>query len=176
MNRIPFAAALSLLTLAFAGTAHANVNRSFNFHGFDCRPSNADRDKVEYNEYGVYNNWAAPVTVTCPVHILRTVGVGSQDNPEWVGGYVWYAYDRHASQDVSCTVKGIDPNGVTKYTATNATSGGGPTAGVQFRSGSFPVDDRSADYNWLVTCTLPAVWGGAPSYLTSGVIYTTQYR
>jgi hypothetical protein len=87
----------------------------------------------------------------------------------------WYAYDRHPSQDVSCTVKGIDQAGATKYTATNATSGGGPSAGVQSRSGSFPVDSRSADYNWLVVCTLPAFWA-SPSYLTSGLVYTTQLR
>jgi hypothetical protein len=134
----------SFLALATVGAvampAHAN---DLYVHGASCwSPS----PSVAINQYGIFNNGSSAVTVYCPLAITNQLGQIQ---------FTIAAYDRSATDNVSCALIATAPDGTLLNGSpfTLQTSGSGLTQQV-LQSANFGI---SGPHYYAFSCSIPGV-------------------
>jgi hypothetical protein len=153
------AVVLSGIAIAIAGSAGAANN---GYSGTLCNPIDTTQaSRINYSQFGVHNISAATATVECGG--LPTVG----SNITSVQATV---YDRNstAGQDVCCTMRVLNNDGLFIASASPCTSG--------FSSSSMPLNftpPANAAGSFDMSCNIPPVLSGNFSHVTTYRITTS---
>ncbi len=132
------------------------------YHGNFCVPNQGDINRIQRNQYGVHNTSSSNTAfVQCPFNLPfnGTLRVSSV--------YVT-VYDRHPSQDVTCTLIGVGLEGSTLWSRSASSSGS--SASHTFLSFS-PPNQFVATMN--MTCSLPPITNSGVSHVTTYRVITT---
>ena len=158
---------LATLTVGVALASSQAFARTVLIPGTVCQPIQGAQGCVEYSQYGTHNICATTITVECP---LPASEPNASPHPSVYQVY-YTAYDRHTTQNVSCTIQKTDTSGNSTYSATASTGGGGVGSGVQFPI-VFP--NVGQDGWWRLSCTIPGVQAGWFSHVTNILLGTTE--
>jgi len=120
----------------------------------------ADDARLGRSQYGVGNADGSNVAnVICPLENLASDEITSA---------VAIVYDRHSSQDITCTLYRLLGSGevdITYPPDSDTTSGSG--AGTKVLSMSLPDPSPIVPYNYIVACSLPPIGSGGYSHIAS---------
>jgi hypothetical protein len=164
------------LVVLFTGVAVAAITRELSVSGQICQ---ATSGSVTIGQFGVQNNSnSTSATVLCPLQPVIRSGhdarsylsaAGSSCTFDPIRGPHVTFYDRHSTQDVSCTLRSQWDDGTISFTSTVSSSSSGAAAQSRFWSTG---GDRETMFgeSWVVSCTIPPVENGAVSHVTSFVL------
>ena len=133
--------------IVVARPAHAT---NLYVHGSSCFSQST---AVGYNQFGAFNSGATAATVYCPLNIT------TQSSSLL---FVFQAYDRSTTADVSCTALAVAPDGTIVGSGTASTSGSG--GGVMVVSSLFIASP--GNHYWSLSCSIPPAGAGGTSFLT----------
>lgn len=134
------------------------------YHGNFCVPNQSDINKIDRNQWGVRNtSTTSSAVVQCPFNLPFNASL--RVNSVWVT-----VYDRNPTQNVSCTLVGVDLAGATLWSLTSSSSGS--SAGYM----SLPFyPPNSFTHTMNMTCSLPPGInsGAGASHITTYRLITT---
>lgn len=114
------------------------------YHGNFCVPNQSDINKIGRNQWGVRNtSTSSSAVVECPFNLPFNGSL--RVNSVWVT-----VYDRSPSQNVSCTLIGVNESGTTLWSSTSSSTGS--SAESMFLS-FYPPNSFTHTMN--MTCSLP---------------------
>ena len=153
--------------IAIASNASAMTNQRLLYSGSLCNPwQSTDAGKLIYDNYGVHNGSSSSANVVCgsgPLIDDSGCGSGTGNN---IASIVAYVYDRSTTADVCCTVQIVNPDGTPAFSQNVCTSSSSSAIKTLSVSPSTPVDGSV-----VLQCSIPATQSGAPSYVTSYMVY-----
>ena len=158
--RLPAIHCLSLLAGLLLPSVAAASDKYFFTPASVCQPSNAGRNNTDYNQWGVSNvSSSAWLHVECPL-LTRS---SQEDFALLVQGIAVYVYDRHGSDDLSCTIRAVDLDLNTAWFDTQWSSG----SGRGYQTLVFSPPRIGAHLTWSMSCSLPAAVGENRSAVTA---------
>jgi hypothetical protein len=162
MTRLILALPFALALLLVSSQAEA---RRFMFPGNVCQPVTSSTGCVERSAYGVNNICQFPITVECPL----PWSIPNSGIVVLTGGY-FVAYDRNATQDISCTLYLSSLNGGSAVEQTHTTSfWSSGSMRKNFTAIGEPVD------GWFnLRCTLPVITTNGISHLSTILLETSE--
>ena len=141
--------AFLVLTSLAINTASAQTFRSTLYHGTACQAVKGSQNKVEYSQFGISNMTNTVATVECA--LPTSCETNELCAPSTVAITI---YDRNVSQNVSCKLRSLAPDGTVIWEETKNSSGSSiPATGLAFQ----PPNETTTFSFWNVRCTLPAL-------------------
>lgn len=154
-----FAAVLPLGLALVASSADA---KTWVDMGQDCQPEFGSTC-INYSQFGAHNVCSTTQNLECPVtHIFGGSPTITQ--------FYFTAYDRHSTQNVTCTIRRTDGGGNILFSSSKNTINEG--AGVQ--TITWLNLNQTQNAWWSMRCSLPPVEAGEFSHLTSYVMLTNE--
>jgi len=161
---IALAAPAVALTLT-SPAAIAQVRNHF-FHGSVCQPTNASRDRVEYDQWGAANISSSQ---TASIRCQLPLDTDTRFVPEKVTSIIVTVFDRNGSSDVSCVAKAVNSSGGVVWSQSLPSAGSGtPSQRLTFTPNPPPFTTES----FLLSCDLPPVASGWRSHVTQVMVET----
>jgi hypothetical protein len=151
LTALPLALALLTASQVAHATGHAH-------NGLFCQPIPFAAGITYSALYGVYNSEAAPATAFCQVQ--RDQGQTTNNFTRLQA----FVYDRHETQNVSCTLRVLDAIGNNRFVSTLSTSGfASPIMVLEWT----PSIGLAHDDTITMTCVLPGLTAHGGSHVAS---------
>ncbi len=132
------------------------------YHGNFCAPNRDHINRIERNQWGVYNTSTSTTAfVQCPFNLPFNASLR-------VNSVLVTVYDRNPSGDVSCTLTGVSLEGNTLWSSTRSSSGS--QVGHQFLSFQPP---STFTHTMNMSCSMPPATNSGASHVTTYRMITT---
>src|SRR5688572_16347422 len=154
-----FAAVVPLGLALVASSADA---RTMVVSGSACQPE-AGSTCIQYSQYGAHNVCTSTQNLECPI-------THSYNGSPNVTQVYFTGYDRHSTQNVTCTIRRQDAGGDILFSAARSTSGEGAADQIAVWLNL----TQPQGFWWSMRCSLPPAEAGEWSHLTSYVWLTTE--
>jgi len=154
-----FAAVLPLGLALVASSADA---RTLVATGAECQ-AEAGSTCVSFSQFGAQNNCSTTQNIECPI-------THSYSGSPTVTQFYFTGYDRHSTQNVTCTLRKVDGGGNILFSSSKNTT----NEGASHQTIVWLNLNQTQGFWWNMRCSLPPVEAGEISHLTSYVWLTSE--
>ena len=152
----------AVLPLGLALASSSADARTHVATGAECQPETGSTC-IQFTQFGAHNICTTTQGLECPITHSY---VGSQT----ITQFYFIGYDRHSSQNVSCTIRRTDGAGNILFSSSKNTTGESATSQLIVWLNL----NQTQSAWWNMRCTLPPVEAGEFSHLSSFVTLTTE--
>lgn len=154
-----FAAVLPLGLALAPSSADARTHVTV---GSECQPD-LGSTCINYSQFGAHNICGSTQALECPI-------THSYSGTPTITQFYYVGYDRHSTQDVSCTIRRTDGGGNILFSSSKNTTGDSASSQtiVWLSLG------QTQTAWWSMRCTLPPAESGDFSHLASYVTITSE--